>query len=102
MIIEPCFYCGDINSSYLRDYRKGKLVSDIIIYYNGIDRVDSNKGYIKTNTVVCCKRCNVAKSDMSVLEFKEWLNRIYKNFIELENSEENPYCNVGKMRVENV
>lgn len=31
-------------------------------YYNGIDRVDNDIGYIKTNTVTACRMCNIMKA----------------------------------------
>ncbi len=40
-----------------------------------LDRVDSNKHYIITNVVACCKICNRAKSNMDVKDFIEWVNR---------------------------
>ena len=50
--------------------------------YNGIDRVDSTKGYVIENVVTCCKVCNRAKSDMTLEEFMEWvadLSEAYTN-----------------------
>lgn len=52
-----CHYCGDINE------------------YNGIDRIDSNLGYIKENCVPCCEYCNKMKLNYSI-DF--WLNHIKK------------------------
>jgi hypothetical protein len=46
--------------------------------YNGIDRVDSNKGYIFENCVSCCKICNRAKWDTPKEEFIAWLKRVGK------------------------
>lgn len=43
-----------------------------------LDRIDSSRGYEKDNVVLSCKRCNCAKNDMTVSEFKEWLRRIYE------------------------
>ena len=36
-----------------------------------LDRADNDKGYSKTNCVVCCARCNRAKSDQ--FTYLEWL-----------------------------
>jgi 5-methylcytosine-specific restriction endonuclease McrA len=44
---------------------------------NGIDRIDSNYGYIEENCVSCCEFCNQAKLDYTLDEFKEWVVRIY-------------------------
>ena len=35
----------------------------------GLDRVDSSLGYTEDNIVPCCRRCNVAKSDMESSKF---------------------------------
>lgn len=43
---------------------------------NGLDRVDSSKGYISENVVACCKDCNRAKSDMSIEKFLYWLDKL--------------------------
>ena len=44
-----------------------------------LDRIDNNKGYIASNVVPCCRRCNVAKSDMTLREFVRWIQKVYKN-----------------------
>lgn len=63
-IEEPCYYCGKTKSSYLKDRS-----SNFVLYYNGLDRIDSSKGYSLNNTVSCCKNCNIAKNDLSIDEF---------------------------------
>lgn len=71
---QNCFYCRIepkqlVNANYLNgDY-----------IHNGIDRIDSSKGYIIENCVPCCKRCNQAKNDMTQSEFKDWIKRVYNN-----------------------
>lgn len=70
----PCFYCGEPPSiSYTHSNLSGEYA------WNGIDRVDSRKPYILDNCVPCCKRCNWAKGELSVKEFKSWIARIYKH-----------------------
>lgn len=49
----PCNYCGDTPEKY-----------------NGVDRVDSAKGYFTENCVPCCATCNRMKMDSSVDDFK--------------------------------
>lgn len=46
---------------------------------NGIDRINSSVGYIKTNCRTCCKWCNFAKNTMSESELYAWVIRINKN-----------------------
>lgn len=72
MMQNKCFYC---NSEPFATKHHMDCFGDFI--YNGIDRIDSSKGYIKGNVVTCCKRCNYAKNDMSLNEFGNWLESIY-------------------------
>ncbi len=51
--------------------------------YNGIDRIDSSKGYIQGNVVTCCRTCNVAKMDM---DYKEFINHITKIYNHIRNA----------------
>ena len=44
--------------------------------YNGIDRVDSSKGYLPNNVVACCTTCNRMKLDHSRNEFITHLKSI--------------------------
>jgi 5-methylcytosine-specific restriction endonuclease McrA len=67
-----CHYCGDPPSQIKRG--KG---SGLDFVYNGLDRIDSRKPYILNNVVPCCKKCNVAKNNMTINEFKEWVTKIY-------------------------
>lgn len=74
MMQERCFYC---NSEPYAVKKHRECFGDFV--YNGIDRVDSSKGYISGNVVTCCKRCNYAKNDMTLIEFSVWLEKIYSN-----------------------
>lgn len=68
LVISNCYYCG---ISPVREIiSHGKKIGKV----NGIDRVDNNIGYIKTNCVSCCKFCNFAKSNSTKEEFETWLN----------------------------
>ena len=44
--------------------------------YNGLDRVDSEKGYILSNVASCCAQCNQAKLDFSSEDFLSWIERV--------------------------
>jgi hypothetical protein len=46
--------------------------------YNGIDRINSEQGYEKSNCRPCCIQCNIAKLDYSEIEF-------YKHIIKIIN-----------------
>ena len=77
---EPCYYCGLENSNLAQDRRgwnKNKQISDTKIKFNGIDRIDSSKGYWADNVVTCCKYCNTAKNTMSEKDFYKFIQRIY-------------------------
>lgn len=43
------------------------------INVNGIDRIDSNIGYVIENSIPCCTECNFMKSDMN---FWKWISHI--------------------------
>lgn len=76
---QPCYYCGRSPSNVQRSRTGG---GDFI--YNGIDRIDNNKGYTESNCVSCCKRCNVAKANMTKEEFLDWSSdfaqKIFNNY----------------------
>lgn len=94
LINKSCHYCGIEHSNSLKDRlwssRKGGkkynyVVSDYVLVFNGIDRIDSDKGYITGNVVPCCKYCNSAKNIMSDFEFKNFISRIYNHYINPNN-----------------
>ena len=43
---------------------------------NGIDRIDSSKGYVYDNVQPCCGLCNQIKSDLEETEFLQQVCRI--------------------------
>jgi len=72
IIKTPCRYCGELNSNLkITKNCKGGF------RYNGIDRIDSRKGYISGNVVACCKLCNIAKKDQNANDFLQWVKRVY-------------------------
>ncbi|MDD4873362.1 MAG: hypothetical protein PHE15_00065 [Dehalococcoidales bacterium] len=68
---ENCYYCG----SPPTQTRKGQG-NGLDFTYNGLDRLDSSKGYLIDNVVPCCRKCNIAKNDMSIKEFYDWVKSI--------------------------
>jgi len=44
IISQPCYYCGELQENF-----------------NGIDRLNNDKGYILNNCVPCCRMCNSMK-----------------------------------------
>ncbi len=66
-----CYYCS--RHPPLRTYAHG---SDI--YANGVDRIDSSKGYEIANCVPCCEQCNKGKMEYSQQEFFDMCLRVVK------------------------
>ena len=74
IITQNCFYCNIIPQQIQCHPRSnGEFI------YNGIDRLDNNKGYILENVVPCCRRCNFMKNKFHIKEFIEIIRKIYKN-----------------------
>ena len=65
-----CHYCG------IEPKQKRKRYNDEIFVYNGIDRLDNSIGYFLSNCVSCCKVCNKSKNNMSLSEFRDWIDRL--------------------------
>ena len=73
LVFQPCCYCGVTGTNHKKSSRKDGLGS---FYYNGLDRVNSQKGYVVGNVSPCCKVCNRAKSDMTLYDFQAWLAQL--------------------------
>lgn len=73
-----CFYCG-VEPKQCYNFLKQNHFGEY--YYNGLDRVDNNKGYTIDNVVPCCGKCNHAKAGLSKDEFLELVKNIYLNTI---------------------
>jgi hypothetical protein len=70
IVILPCVFCGSLG-----DPRKTRPYRNAVVF-NGIDRIDSDKGYTLDNIQPCCSQCNYSKSDYSELEFLSHIRRI--------------------------
>jgi len=98
LIFKNCFYCDSPPSQFIYDrYSKNKIISDKFIIVNGIDRIDSNKGYEEGNVRPCCKHCNTAKNTLSENQFKDLISKIYYNWIGSEISKE--YCKIAEKQL---
>lgn len=64
-----CAYCGSPPFCVFTGRQK-KMKSDYV--YNGLDRIQANKGYTASNVRTCCKWCNRAKFTRSERDFKTW------------------------------
>ena len=65
-----CHYCGT------KPYRYVISGNDTYVY-NGVDRMDSAKGYVIGNVVSCCAECNMMKNDTHYNDFMERIESIY-------------------------
>lgn len=76
IIKQSCHYCNEEPSRHQSvSYRDGyELV-------NGIDRVDSSKGYSIDNCVPCCNTCNLMKNTLPKEVFLDKISQIYNHII---------------------
>lgn len=72
---QPCHYCGKEPEQEAHNGR-----GHSVYLYNGLDRVDNDKGYFLGNIVPCCKTCNYAKRDMSIDKFEDWFQAVHKHY----------------------
>lgn len=69
---QKCFYCNiEPYHEYKADRNTGTWKA------NGLDRVDSTKGYTTDNVVPCCWICNDMKKNKPLEEFKQKIKNIY-------------------------
>jgi hypothetical protein len=72
IIHKPCHYCQIIDYTVFVNKKR-------ILKRNGIDRLDSSIGYIESNCVPCCKICNTAKMKLSLVDFKDWIKKLWNH-----------------------
>jgi 5-methylcytosine-specific restriction endonuclease McrA len=75
LIFASCTYCGRPPSNEITVTRLKRT-----LVYSGLDRQDNVKGYTLANVVPCCKRCNVAKNNMTFTEWQEWVEDLARHF----------------------
>lgn len=78
---QPCTYCGQEPASVHRSNfeereRERERGTNGSYTYNGVDRVDNDKGYCCENCITCCKQCNFSKSQLTVEEFLSWVEQV--------------------------
>lgn len=54
-----CYYCDSEPHNRVQKHK-------YIYYYNGLDRVNNEKGYELTNIVACCEHCNTLKGGVTL------------------------------------
>lgn len=70
IITKPCHYTGRLPSAMY------VAASGESFTYSGIDRKDSNIGYVAENCISCCTAVNWAKSDMPYEAFLQLIGEI--------------------------
>jgi hypothetical protein len=70
----PCHYTGALPANV----KKCKSGEEYV--YNGVDRVDNNKGYTTENCVACCTEINLMKLDMTQEHFLELCFSVSERF----------------------
>jgi hypothetical protein len=78
LVTSPCDYCGRLPERTLPPSRTRKYANYATFRWNGIDRIDSAKGYVEDNVVPCCKPCNELKSNKSRDKFLRLVETIYR------------------------
>jgi hypothetical protein len=73
LIQMDCHYCGAEPSNVMRKKRVTKIPG---YRYNGIDRIDNDKGYQLDNVVPCCMWCNRMKKGLTYDMFIKQANAI--------------------------
>lgn len=71
---QNCYYCDAPPSAT----RKGKTKILLYFTYNGLDRLDNNKGHTLDNVVTSCFWCNDWKSNIPVGDFFTHIQKIYQ------------------------
>lgn len=86
LITQNCWYCGVAPRQVAKTkFRMGAQAKGTFTY-NGIDRVDSNLGYLTGNVVPSCIECNRAKMDLPAKAFTAWARRLGAYQIQVQNS----------------
>jgi hypothetical protein len=74
IINKPCHYCGILPLQEQKNrFNNGSY------FYNGIDRINPDFGYLVDNVVPCCWTCNEKKKSMGYDQFLSWIKKVYEN-----------------------
>ena len=74
LLTTKCFYCGMPPLQVRNGHYNGLFI------HNGVDRLNSSKGYKKGNCVPCCKTCNYMKRCLSPQKFLDHIKLIVKKW----------------------
>lgn len=64
IVKKDCYICGSQPSNVMKRKDLNNGITKFL--YNGLDRVDNNKGYTMNNVRPCCIKCNQIKSNKSL------------------------------------
>jgi len=81
LIFGDCYYCGATPEEG-QAFKRKKYKTKKMYPMNGIDRLNSDVGYVSGNCVSACSVCNIAKSTLTVDEFLGWTRRVVHHQIQ--------------------
>lgn len=74
LFASDCFYCGRPPSTTVtRLNHWGEFT------YNGIDRIDNNRGYEPGNVLPCCMECNFKRGAQPQDDFLAWVRSVARH-----------------------
>jgi len=76
-----CHYCDK------EPILKKKPKEHVFRRLNGIDRMDSKKGYTVENCVPCCKICNYMKQELSIEDWLSHMKKVLSRFLKLKDQD---------------
>jgi hypothetical protein len=78
LICLNCYLCNGrpANSFKVASKKSYKQYPNVI--YQGLDRINSSKGYTLNNVAPCCKHCNYMKREFSKTGLKKHIMKIVK------------------------
>ncbi len=87
IVFLPCRYCGEIDN---RGRQKSRAANNkyskftveeeaaYTVAVNGVDRIDSQRGYEIDNCAPCCSMCNSMKNGYTEADFFQRVKRVYE------------------------
>ncbi len=99
IVFRPCYYCGgkDVKNKAHHFVKKNTFLhlsteelDRFKVEMNGVDRVDSTKGYELENCLPCCGMCNKMKNSYPQQLFIDRVKQVYRHLNLHENSQLTP------------
>lgn len=86
LIYKNCHYCDSPPKNSMKLHTPGW--EGCVLNYSGLDRKDNNKGYIKSNVVPCCAKCNSIKGNQLAYEEMVALSDFLKSMLKKAQSKQ--------------